>query len=111
MCKTVLIKTGLIFLITSLAGCGHSLDSLDGPETGKASGLICESLEMLAAAKDISVQELFVKQGGCIKIASHQKKTVKVIKTVMMPGDQKYSQIEYLHNNTVRNMWMPTARF
>ncbi|MFQ5470815.1 MAG: hypothetical protein ACE5EH_10990 [Gammaproteobacteria bacterium] len=102
------IWIGLIFAL--LAGCGHSLDSLDGPDSGKVSGIICESLELLAASKDASVHKVLIDQGGCVKINSSDEQTVKVIKTTMLPGDQKYSQIEYKGEESDRKMWIATSK-
>lgn len=83
----------LSLIVLLLASCDtNSLNSLQGPKSGKVSGLLCEKLEILTAARETPViRNQLIAKGHCIDARNAMK--VKVIRTVMMPADGKYSQI------------------
>ena len=91
-------------------GCdSNSLDSLEGPSSGKVSGLLCDDLEILTAAQDSTVLQMMIGSGKCVKIPSTKAKQVQVIRTVMMPGNGKYSQVEVNNESGTKKMWIKTA--
>lgn len=96
-----------ICLLGLLAGCSDSLHTLDGPKSGKASGVLCDELEVLTAATDSTVLEMMTASGRCFKFTN--SKQVKVIRTVMMPGDGKYSQVSYSDKGKDRKLWIKTS--
>lgn len=83
----------LLLMVLVLTACSdNSLNSLKGPKSGKVSGLMCTKLEILTAAREQpSVQGALISKGHCLN--ERYAKKVKVIRTVMMPADGKYSQI------------------
>ena len=100
------IKVIGICLLGWLVSCSNSLDTLDGPKSGKASGLLCDQLEVLAAAADSSVLEMMTASGRCLKFTN--PKQVTVVRTVMMPGDGKYSQVRSDQGKD-RKLWIKTS--
>ncbi|MBQ61650.1 MAG: hypothetical protein CMQ19_06190 [Gammaproteobacteria bacterium] len=102
------MAVGLVLAIC--AGCGGSLDSLDGPKLGRVSGLVCNDLQLLLAAAEPAVKAALIQEGKCIKIQSYAAKQVDVVRTVMMPGDQTYSQFELKDGRGQPKMWIPAVR-
>ena len=100
----------LILLVSSMAGCGGDLNSLAAPEEGMVSGLVCSDLPLLLAATDPTVKQALIQDGKCVKIRSYMAQKVKFVRTVMMPGDGKYSQFELEVKNKIQKMWIPTIR-
>ncbi len=103
------IPASLLVLLTCTA-CDGSLNSLGGPKKGLVSGLVCHDLPLLTAAHDPLVRRALLAEGKCIRIRSYMKQEVRIIRTVMMPGDQKYSQFELADDDRVEKMWIPTSR-
>ncbi|MBQ76196.1 MAG: hypothetical protein CMQ20_14415 [Gammaproteobacteria bacterium] len=103
-------KFAVGLIVIACTACGGSLDSLEGPKSGKVSGLVCNDLQLLLAAAEPAVQYALIEQGKCIKIRSYAAKQVDIVRTVMMPGDQKYSQFELKEGAGQQKMWIPTAR-
>lgn len=102
------LKNPVLFLIVLLLiACNdNSLNSLKGPKSGKVSGLLCNKLEILTAAREQpSVQGALIAKGHCMKVRSAKK--VKVVRTVMMPADGKYSQILWPEDD--KKYWVRTA--
>jgi len=95
----------LLFL---LPACGDSnLDTLDGPKSGKVSGLVCYDLQILLAAREQDVVRTAMVENGKCKNVRYAKQ-VKVERTVMMPTDGKYSQILWLQGD--EKYWVRTDR-
>src|SRR5688572_27600287 len=88
------MRGGLLVWLFAAAACSKSLDSIDGPETGTVAGLVCDDLAILGAAVEMpAIQGKLVQEGKCLNIRNRVK--VEFVRTVMMPGDGKYSQFEY----------------
>ena len=82
----------LLFILLMACDGGNSLNSLNGPKTGKVSGLMCDKIENIAAAREKDIfREALISKGHCMERSSWVK--VEVVRTVMMPADGKYSQI------------------
>ncbi|MES2625648.1 MAG: hypothetical protein V4628_10240 [Pseudomonadota bacterium] len=97
----------LLFVFVACA-CSKSLDSVDGPQTGNVSGLVCNDLPTLSAALEVpAVQSTLIKDGKCLNLRSRAK--VDFVRTVMMPGDGKYSQFEYEADNKTSKLWIRTS--
>ncbi len=102
------IKTPVLLLtVLLLTSCSdNSLNSLKGPKSGKVSGLLCNKLEILTAAREKTViRDALIAKGHCIN--ERYAKKVKVIRTVMMPADGKYSQILWPKDG--KKYWVRTA--
>ncbi len=97
-------------LIVVILGCDGSLNSLEGPEEGMVSGLVCNDLPLLLAAVDPTVKRALIQDGKCLDIRSYMAKKVRFVRTVMMPGDGRYSQFELEVKRKVQKMWIQTAR-
>lgn len=92
-----------------LAGCGGSLDTMDGPTTGTVTGLVCNDVATLGAATLVpATAGSLVADGKCLQIRSPAR--VDFLRTVMMPGDGKYSQFEYHQGNKTLKLWISTAK-
>ncbi len=99
----------VLALAAALAGCGGSLDSLDGPESGLVYGLVCTEVASLSAATEMPAsQAALVSEGDCTILRTPV--TVKITKTVMMPGTGKFSQFEYPVQGKTRRVWISTAK-
>ena len=102
--KRVIVVMGMFAAIA----CSKSLDSVDGPETGMISGLVCNDLPTLSAVVEMpAIKDTLVKDGKCLSLRSRAK--VNFVRTVMMPGDGKYSQFEYKTGDTTRKLWIRTS--
>jgi len=89
-------------------GCSKSLDSVDGPEVGMVFGLVCNDLAVLTAAVEVpAIQNTLVKDGKCLNLRTRAK--VSFLRTVMMPGDGKYSQFEYTAEGKALKLWIRTS--
>ena len=98
----------ILMLFCSIASCNRSLDSLEGPKQGRVSGLICNKLPTLAAALEMPVsQSALISEGHCTRLAYSEE--VKVIRTIMMPGDGKYSQFTISLQGRNITMWIRTS--
>ncbi|MDH5435346.1 MAG: hypothetical protein OEX83_01185 [Gammaproteobacteria bacterium] len=99
-------QLALLPLVLLLTSCdSNSLNSLQGPKSGKVSGLLCSKLEILTAARENPViRNQLVSKGHCIDARNAMK--VKVVRTVMMPSDGKYSQILWPKDD--RKYWVRT---
>src|SRR5688572_19665633 len=97
----------LAWLFAAVA-CGGSLDSIDGPEAGSVAGLVCDDLAILSAAVEMpAIQGKLVQEGKCLNIRNRVK--VEFVRTVMMPGDGKYSQFEYSSKEKTLKLWIKTS--
>jgi hypothetical protein len=89
--------------------CGQSMDSMGGPETGTVTGLVCSDLPVLKAVLEVpETERILVKDGKCLRINGNAK--VAFIRTVMMPGDGKYSQFEYQQGDKTYKLWISTDK-
>ena len=97
----------LLLIVLLLVACNdNSLNSLKGPKSGKVSGLLCSKLEILTAAREKpAIQSALVAKGHCMDVRYAKK--VKVVRTVMMPADGKYSQILWPKDD--KKYWIRTA--
>jgi hypothetical protein len=96
----------LLCLLAAFA-CSKSLDSVDGPEVGMVSGLVCNELPVLTAAMEVpGIQNTLVSEGKCRNLRTRAK--VDFLRTVMMPGDGKYSQFEYKAEDKTLKLWIRT---
>jgi hypothetical protein len=102
-------KLALLLTLCCFAGaCSRSLDSLEGPEHGQVSGLMCNKLPTLTAALEMPVsQQALISEGHCVRLAYSEK--VDVIRTIMMPGDGKYSQFHITLEGKPNTMWIRTS--
>jgi hypothetical protein len=92
----------------AVAACSKSLDSIDGPEAGSVAGLVCDDLAVLSAAVEMpAIQGKLVQEGKCLNIRNRVK--VEFVRTVMMPGDGKYSQFEYAAKEKTLKLWIRTS--
>ena len=89
-----------------LSSCGGDLNSVAGPSSGKVSGLVCNDLPLLSAARDSVARRALVQQGSCREIRAYQAKQVEVIRTVTLPADGKYSQFILQGEK----LWVQTSR-
>ena len=97
----------LVFVLATFA-CSKSLDSVDGPEVGNVSGLVCSDLPTLSAAVEMpAIKDTLVKEGKCRNLRTRVK--VNFLRTVMMPGDGKYSQFEYKPEEKNLTLWIKTS--
>ncbi len=97
----------LIWLFAAVA-CSKSLDSIDGPAAGSVAGLVCDDLAILSAAVEMpAIQGRLVQEGKCLNIRNRVK--VEFVRTVMMPGDGKYSQFEYSAKEKTLKLWIKTS--
>ena len=102
-------NTIAVILVMSCAACSKSLNSVEGPQAGKVYGMACVDLASLAAATEMpAIQSQLVKEGKCFSIGSSLQ--VHVLKTVMMPGDGKYSQFEYPDGGRHHTLWIATDK-
>jgi|GEM_PF-6505282 len=103
-------KIGIILLLCcSIVACGRSLDSLEGPEQGQVSGLMCNKLPTLTAALEMPVsQSALISEGHCIHLPYSVQ--VNVLRTIMMPGDGKYSQFTIKVQGKDTEMWIQTSK-
>ena len=87
------IKLLILSLVFLLPACdGKNLNSLEGPKSGKVSGLLCNDLQVLLTAREQEVvRNVMLEHGKCIDVKYAKK--VKVARTIMMPTDGKYSQV------------------
>jgi hypothetical protein len=109
--KTVSVaKCGLtLCLVLVGVACSKSLNSLEGPETGLVSGFVCKDMPVLSAAVEVpAMQSTFISEGKCVNLRSSV--SVKFVRTVMMPGDGKYSQFEYAADGKNLKLWISTAK-
>lgn len=96
-------------IVAALPGCGGSLDTLDGPLSGSVAGLVCIDVSTLEAAAEVpAVADSLVAAGKCLQLRSPAK--VDFLRTVMMPGDGKYSQFEYHQGSKTVKLWISTAK-
>ena len=103
------IKVSLLLCI-ALTGvsCGRNLNSLDGPSSGTVSGLVCSDLPSLTAVNEFpTIRDTFINDGKCLRL--RRQSGVKVIRTVMMPGDGKYSQFEAIVSGNTKKLWIKTS--
>lgn len=98
-----------VLLCCSFVSCNRSLDSLEGPEHGRVSGLVCNKLPTLSAALEMPVsQSALISEGHCTNLPYSME--VDVIRTVMMPGEGKYSQFTIRLQGQELTMWVQTNR-
>jgi hypothetical protein len=98
----------LLLCVLAVAACSKSLDSIDGPAAGSVAGLVCDDLASLSAAVEIpAIQGKLVAEGKCLNLRNRAK--VEFVRTVMMPGDGKYSQFEYSAKDKTRKLWIRTS--
>jgi hypothetical protein len=100
-----------VFTVAAMAmfcvSCGQSMDSMGGPETGTVTGLVCSDLPVLKAVLEVpETAGVLIKDGKCLRINGNAK--VAFIRTVMMPGDGKYSQFEYQQDKKTYKLWIST---
>lgn len=102
-------KHGLLLLcVFAVAACSKALDSIEGPSTGTVAGLVCNDLGLLTAAVATpAIQGALVQDGKCVNIRNRVK--VEFVRTVMMPGDGKYSQFEYSAKQKTQKLWIRTS--
>ncbi|MFP6805883.1 MAG: hypothetical protein VB957_01610 [Pseudomonadales bacterium] len=100
----------LLLSLTGLSACGGSLNSLADPERGMVSGLVCNDLPLLLAATEPAIERALIQEGKCIKIRNYMPREVEFVRTVMMPGDGKYSQFELETEHKTQKMWIQTVR-
>jgi len=87
-----IIKLAGLSLVLIVSACDSNLNTLDGPKSGKVSGLMCTDLEtMLAAREHDVVRTAMLDKGKCRDERNAMQVTVE--STVMMPTDGKYSKI------------------
>lgn len=99
----------VLVMLATVAGCGGSLNSMDGPESGMVYGLVCTEVASLTAATEIPAsQAALVSDGECTILRTPVN--VKIVKTVMMPGNGKFSQFEYPVQGKARRVWISTAK-
>jgi len=95
-------------LVVLLSACDdNNLDSLKGPKSGKVSGLMCNDLEILLAARETEIVRSAMLENGKCKNVRYAKQ-VQVSRTVMMPTDGKYSQILWPKGD--EKYWIRTDR-
>lgn len=98
-----------LIMLLCISACGDSLNSQKGPKSGLVTGVVCIDLPTLAAAMEMpAVQGTLVSEGKCLKLDRSEQ--VKVLRTVMMPGDGKYSQFELASKGSMKKMWISTAK-
>ncbi len=98
----------LLLLCCAISACGRSLNSLEGPDQGWVSGLICKQLPTLTAALEMPTsQSALIGAGHCVRLAYGQQ--VAVLRTIMMPGDGKYSQFTIALDGEEATMWIKTS--
>lgn len=105
----VMKRRGFFALCVAILGvaCGDNLASLNGPTSGTVSGLVCSDLPSLTAAIEFPIVEnTFISEGKCLKLS--RRKGVKVLRTVMLPGDGKYSQFEIVLGGNTTKLWIRT---
>jgi len=105
----VSFRRGLLLIwVLAAAACSKSLDSIEGPATGTVAGLVCNDLGLLTAAVETpAIQGALVQDGKCLNIRNRVK--VEFVRTVMMPGDGKYSQFEYGTKQKTQKLWIRTS--
>ena len=105
------MQTRLLFILMicfSIAACSRSLDSLEGPARGRVSGLACNKLPTLTAALEMPIsQSALIDEGHCFWLAYSEE--VEVIRTIMMPGDGKYSQFTITLQGRNTTLWIKTS--
>lgn len=100
--------TLVLILCCSILSCNRSLDSLEGPEHGRVSGLLCNDLPTLTAALEMPAsQPALIDQGHCIRLPYSEE--VDIIRTIMMPADGKYSQFTITVQGKKSQMWVKTS--
>lgn len=102
-------KRHFFTLCIALSGvaCSDNLNSLDGPSTGTVSGLVCGDLPSLAAVYEFPIiRDTYISEGKCLRLS--RRAGVKVIRTIMMPGDGKYSQFEADVSGNTKKLWIRT---
>lgn len=101
-----LLATAVV--LSMIASCERSLDSVEGPVAGTVWGVACIDLATLNALRDVPEMEgKFIKNGSCQSL--HGDK-VKVLRTVHMPGTGKYSQLELADQSSVRKLWVASSK-
>jgi hypothetical protein len=101
------MRGALLVWLFAAAACSK-LDSIDGPEAGSVAGLVCDDLAVLSAAVEVpAIQSKLVQEGKCLNIRNRVK--VEFVRTVMMPGDGKYSQFEYAAKEKTLKLWIKTS--
>ncbi len=84
------------------------MNSIEGPEAGTVAGLVCDDLAILSAAVEMpAIQGSLVQEGKCLNLRGRVK--VEFLRTVMMPGDGKYSQFEYSAKEKTLKLWIKTS--
>jgi len=98
-----------LVMLLCISACGDSLNSQKGPQSGLVTGVVCIDLPTLAAAIQMpAVQGTLVSEGKCLRLERSEQ--VKILRTVMMPGDGKYSQFELASKGSTKKMWISSAR-
>ena len=98
----------LLCIAISGVACSDSLNSMDGPKSGTVSGLVCNDLPTLAAVSEVpAIRNSLISEGKCSNLT--RRAGVKVLRTVMMPGDGKYSQFETTVRGNTKKLWARTS--
>lgn len=103
-------KRHFLILCIAISGvaCSDNLNSLDGPSSGTVSGLVCNDLPSLTAVFEFPIiRDTYISEGKCLRLP--RRKGVKVVRTVMMPGDGKYSQFETKVSGKTKKLWIKTS--
>jgi len=102
------LKLLSLSLVVLLSACEeNNLDTLKGPKSGKVSGLMCNDLDILLAARDTEIVRNAMLENGKCKSVRYAKE-VQVSRTIMMPTDGKYSQIQWPTDN--KKYWVRTDK-
>ena len=103
-------KRHILILCIAITGvaCSDNLNSLDGPKTGTVSGLVCNDLPTLTAVFEFpAISNAYISEGKCLRLP--RRVGVKVLRTIMMPGDGKYSQFETIVSGHTQRLWIKTS--